>query len=313
MEKVFELESAKTLIQNEEKSGTPIVHLFGDYFLKNEICCLFGDSNVGKTILCTDVALSCCGGKCWWAMPMSDIKEKVLYFDFELSSLQFARRYKGASDIFPNELERAELNQTTLVAGEDLFEALVNKITARQAAVDAPKVIIIDNLTYLSNSTTNAAQAIRIMKELKKLKSAYGLSIILVAHCPKRKKNKPITQDDLGGSKMIMNFCDSAFAISNSAWGDDVRYIKHIKARGVEKKTTVSTVEISTKPYLHFQYEGESHEDEHLGIPQTSTVTPEIAAKIISLREEGVSIRDIAEEVSLSKSAVGRFLKKHGI
>lgn len=315
MEKIFEAESVKNLILNEELHETPVFHLFGNYFLQNEICCVFGDSNTGKTILCNDIALSISGGKCWWPEKMSDVLEIVLNFDYELSKLQVARRYLGSSKFIPDTYERVELNKTSLAVGEELFDAMVNYIMGSQAKPNPPKVIIIDNLTYLMNSVTSAAHSLRIMKELKKLKNAYNLSFILVAHCPKRKKDRPITQDDLGGSKMIMNFCDSAIAIGTSIWDEDTRYIKHIKARGVEKKTKVDTIELQREPYLHFEYVGENDESEHLSLKLTqSSLTPDEEAEIIELREDyEMSIREIANKLGLSKSVVGRFVKNMGL
>ena len=52
---------------------------------------------------------------------------------------------------------------------------------------------------------------------MKALKSKYGLSILVLAHTPKRDSGKPLGRNDLQGSKMIINFCDSAFAIGESA------------------------------------------------------------------------------------------------
>ena len=69
------------------------------------------------------------------------------------------------------------------------------------------------------------------MKNLKALKSKYGLSILALAHTPKRDLSRPITQNDLGGSKMLYNFIDSCFAIGQSNTDKNLRYIKQIKAR----------------------------------------------------------------------------------
>ena len=71
------------------------------------------------------------------------------------------------------------------------------------------------------------------MMKLIKLKKKYNLSILILAHTPKRNYTQPITQNDLGGSKMLMNFCDSSFTIGKSMLGDNIRYIKQIKQRNV--------------------------------------------------------------------------------
>lgn len=246
---------------------------------------------------------------------MSDEVDMVSDIDFESSTIQYVKRNSGSSIFMTEALERVSLKDTAIASGEELFEALKAHIIGSQAKPNPPKVIIIDNLTYLMDSVTNAAHSLRIMKELKKLKNTYNLSFILVAHCPKRKKDKPITQDDLGGSKMIMNFCDSAIAIGTSIWNEDTRYVKHIKARCVEKKAKVDTIELQREPYLHFEYVGENDESEHLSLKmKLSSLTPDEEADIIELREDyDMSIREIAKKLGLSKSVVGRFVKNMGL
>ena len=44
------------------------------------------------------------------------------------------------------------------------------------------------------------------LKYLKKLKSKHGLSILALAHTPKRDATKPLGRNDLQGSKMLINF-----------------------------------------------------------------------------------------------------------
>jgi hypothetical protein len=72
------------------------------------------------------------------------------------------------------------------------------------------------------------------MKHLKALKNKYGLSILALAHTPKRDLSKPITRNDLQGSKMLINFCDSSFSIGESSSDKNIRYLKQIKARNTE-------------------------------------------------------------------------------
>jgi len=72
------------------------------------------------------------------------------------------------------------------------------------------------------------------MKQLKALKNKYNLSLLILAHTPKRDLSKPITRNDLQGSKMLINFCDSCFSIGESSTDKSIRYLKMIKARNTE-------------------------------------------------------------------------------
>ena len=56
--------------------------------------------------------------------------------------------------------------------------------------------MIIDNLTYLKNETEKAKDALPLMKHLKALKRKYGLSILALAHTPKRDATKQLSRND---------------------------------------------------------------------------------------------------------------------
>lgn len=100
--------------------------------------------------------------------------------------------------------------------------------------------MVIDNLTYLRNETERAKNALPLMKHLKALKNKFDLSILVLAHTPKRDMTKPITRNDLQGSKMLINFCDSSFAIGESSKDKSLRYLKQIKVRNSEFKYDTS-------------------------------------------------------------------------
>ena len=66
------------------------------------------------------------------------------------------------------------------------------------------KILIVDNLTYLKTQATETAkEALPLMKRLKQLKIKYDLSILALAHTPKRNLCNPLTKNDLAGSKNL--------------------------------------------------------------------------------------------------------------
>ena len=95
------------------------------------------------------------------------------------------------------------------------------------------RVLIIDNITYLRQETERAKDALPLMKHLKALKLEYNLSILALAHTPKRDQSKPLTLNDLQGSKMLMNFSDSSFCIGEMCIRDrfGVLLTPHVIAR----------------------------------------------------------------------------------
>ena len=129
---------------------------------------------------------------------------------------------------------------------------------ALRLAETGAKVLIVDNITYLKNATETAKDALPLMKELIRLKKKFDLSILALAHTPKRDLSRPLTVNDLQGSKMLSNFADSIFAIGESAKDKNLRYLKQIKARNTEEiyhAENVATCQI-IKPnnFLMFEF-----------------------------------------------------------
>ena len=79
-----------------------------------------------------------------------------------------------------------------LPGGVGTFEEFLNESIEQSIILHDAKVLIIDNLTYLKTETEKAKDALPLMKELKALKNKYGLSILALAHTPKRDLSKPI-------------------------------------------------------------------------------------------------------------------------
>ena len=174
------------------------------------------------------------------------------------------------------------------------------------------KVLIIDNLTYLKNETEKAKDALPLMKHLKALKNKYGLSILALAHTPKRDLSKPITRNDLQGSKMLINFCDSSFSIGESHSDKNLRYLKQIKQRNTEQIYDAENVCVCQidKPlnFLLFEFVNFGKEWEHLK-QHTEKDRENMNEKVIELKKQGRSLREIGAELGISHMKVSRILK----
>ncbi|MCI8997819.1 MAG: AAA family ATPase [Muribaculaceae bacterium] len=226
--------------------------LCGPLWYEGEICILFADTNVGKSLLAVQIAdMIASGGSTPTLIPElrpETLAQPVIYADFELSIAQFARRYSCPAEEgspkklyydFGQRFHRVELfydiTQTdaeefaTKKFADQIISDLENRIVETGA-----QVIIIDNITFMASGTETAADAMPLMKKLVALKKRHGMSILLLAHTPKRCMSNPITRNDLQGSKMLINFADSAFALGESCRDSSLRYIKQIKQRNTE-------------------------------------------------------------------------------
>ena len=311
----FIIKSANEWIENAKARPRPKM-LFGEFWFENEVCILFADSNLGKSIIAVQIAESIASGKSTCGLNKEIEAQKVLYFDFELSDKQFENRYSNDYSehyIFPSNFKRAEINDdftcNNIVDFEKEFiTSLENSVTE-----EGIKIVIIDNLTYLKNETEKAKDALSLMKELKKIKNKHNLSLLILAHTPKRDSSKPLTKNDLSGSKMLINFCDSAFAIGESSSEIGLKYIKQIKQRNTEQfygSENVILCEIEkTNSFLQFSFLDFGNEYEHLKTVEITTKADRNDL-ILELHNQGKSNVAIADELNISEGTVRYILNK---
>lgn len=242
-------------------------------------------------------------------------RQSVLYFDFELSDKQFQNRYsKDYEDNyqFDSNFLRVEFNTDAELPINQSFDDYLIISIEGSILTSKAKVLIIDNLTYLRTDNEKAKEALPLMKRLKELKNKYKLSILILAHTPKRDLSKPITRNDLSGSKMLMNFCDSSFTIGESNQDKQVRYIKQIKERNCEKvfdAENVCVCQINKEDnFLQFEFVGYGNEREHLK-QYTEKDKNNIILQVKELSQKGKSQRQIAAELGISLGAVNKYLK----
>ena len=271
---------------------------------ENEVACLFADTNMGKSIYAVQIAKA-----------ISSAGRRVIYFDFELSDKQFQLRYTDpdTDKLYPFSplLIRSEFAKTsmpeTISEVVDCIEAeIVNKRC---------KIVIIDNITWICNRSESGDAAGELMTLLIGLKRKWGLSILCLAHTPKRAITTALTQNSLAGSKRIANFMDSLFAIevdrTNQPSG---RYVKQIKVRSAEltngEERVLRYEIVKEHSMLHFKPIGTGNE--RMLLAGSSDEDKEAQhSRIIELAGSGMSQRAIAEEVGLSQSCVCRVLLRH--
>lgn len=318
---LFKIMSANNWLQLAK--STPIPNpLFGELWHEGEICILFSDSNMGKTILAVQIADCISNGVAIKGLKMPSKRQKVLYYDFELSAKQFELRYSeknAGSNILENHYSfdegfmRVEIDPEAEPPIESTFEDYLNKALEKSIVETDVKILIIDNITYLKKETERSKDALPLMKYLKALKSKYGLSILALAHTPKRDLSRPITQNDLGGSKMLYNFVDSCFAIGQSSTDKNLRYIKQIKARNTPiifdtENVIVCQINKLTN-FLAFEFSHFAAEREHLK-QLTDKDHESRISEAMELKKQGLTNVKIAKQFGVSEGAVRKWIKK---
>lgn len=298
---IMSVKSANQWIEDSKDQPDPKIY-FHDLIVEGENTVVFASSNVGKSIFCTQMAEAIAR------------EEKVLYIDCELSAKQFEMRYtnreSGSVHVFPKNFLRAEIDPE-LIVGTDLEQAILDSI--QQAANDGIRHFFVDNVTFLCNDSEKGQTAGEFMMRLIKLKRKYHLTLVVIAHSPKRDRHQPITQNDLAGSAKLMNFFDAGIAIGESAKDKDVRYVKQVKVRTGKYSYPSDNVILYRLQHVDsntlFVYEG--HDDEKNHLRDKNPVTDmEDMQELVNLKAQGMSIREIVEETGFKQTTVFRKLKK---
>lgn len=335
---LFVVKTGNQWLQDASSRPSP-KRLFGDFWFENELCILFADTNVGKSILAVQIGdlvsrgvvsgqRSVVSEEKTASPPITSLllatdhrslateceARRVVYFDFELTDKQFEARMseRGEYHRFHENFSRAELDpETSELHGFKDFEEFLNHSLDRTIVEQNAEVLIIDNLTYLRDETENARNALPLMKYLKELKSRHEISILALAHTPKRDASKPLTRNDLQGSKMLINFCDSSFAIGESQRDQGVRYLKQIKARNAAIVHHADNVLLGTiekrNNLLQFVFAGTGSEREHLKEPSDRDKSAMIE-KAKAMAAEGKKLSEIASELGISKTTTSRYV-----
>ena len=304
--------------------------LFGEFWHKGELCILFADTNVGKSVLAVQIGNSIALGRPIAPFALGTKRSTVLYIDFELTAKQFYKRYAHprGNYSFTDKFLRAQYNPGIKVPdGYSSFDEYIIagiEYKIRQVKAD---VLIIDNITCLRGGTENATIALNLMQNLKALKTDLNLSILVLAHTPKKRNpGAPISADDLHGSKLLINFADSAFSIGKSTLRvpqcdtKPLCYLKQIKQRNTAQlygEDNVCLCRIQ-KPgnFLRFHFTGNSPEALHLrtrNVPNRNTPNrDDITKKIAELSATGLTQRQISRQLGVSLGKVNKLLRKVG-
>ena len=295
--------------------------LFGQLWWENELLVLFATTGVGKTILGVQLAEAIASGKNVFEELTEFINECgamiVLLLDYELSPAQLIKRYtdengKNLHDFHDN-LIRLDSNDDFEFKKGDSMEDLINKDIERYIKQYKPKVLIIDNLSVLKSGTENSKEALPLMQMLNNLKKKYNLSILVIAHTPKKDTFSSINMNHLQGSAQIGNALDGCIAIAMCK--DNMRrYIIELKQRNesfIAHADNVIVCEVDKRfNFLKFHFEGFEVENLLLN-PFDADAKQELELEIINQSNRGVSAREIAKTVSYGKDKVLKIIQQN--
>jgi hypothetical protein len=299
--------------------------LVGSLWQEGELDILFADTGVGKSVWATQIANAISKGESALPELPNDCEpKKVLYYDFELSDKQFQMRYTDeAGNLFQfnDNLILDNLNVQELLSEHpsiSLDLLIVEQIKADIQALK-PQAVVIDNITYLANeSTQDAATALNLIKALKAITKEYNLSMLVLAHTPKIKEGIMLSLNELAGSKNLSNFADSVSAIGKCTSDPTKRYIKQIKTRSTEQVYHANNVIIANmgpfEGFLSLKFESFGEEKDLIRVAGGYNLQrDERYDEVIDLHNQGKTCRNIEKLLGVPKSTASKWINDNNV
>lgn len=281
----------------------------GNLFKESEVCILFADAGDGKSVLAFQIADAASKGEgmfrnCDVPDFQNQCEPKLTHFyDFELEEPELWSRYSQDNQgyDFSDKLKRGALDPDFLDF-ENADELIASEIE-RDIEIEEPEVVVIDNLTYIISESQDSSIATKLMKRLLAIqkRSRKPLTIIVIAHTPKRDPSVPILMKNLAGSANLANFAKSIVAISKSSQDEYKRYIKHIKCRNGKnlhgQDNVIECIIGKNGARLEYEFVGFSKESEHLMIYDNSENEEEAIELAVIWRKNNMPLREIAKRL----------------
>lgn len=300
--------------------------LFGNFWMTKQVAILFGEPGLGKSALAVQLGVSLAAGKAIAPFPRNVPAHPVLYLDFEMTHRQFADRYTDRSRGRPVKYSFHDnfLRGRSLWHGEQLPPAFKNHaeylIQSLELAVEKDDIstVIIDNISCFGQRHLSPYTTHELLESLRALRERTDISLLLLAHTPKRLPGRQLSFPDLLGSVALSGIADSVFALGASA-EPAVRYLKHIKSRTMPMDNDAANVAVyrlerrqiepgsATLPF-GFTHIGFSTEAEQLG--QRIKDKRILARRVNELARSGMSQEKIGGTLGIPRSSVGRMLRK---
>lgn len=299
--------------------------LMGNMVFEGDVCILFGDNGTGKSIFCVQLAQAIASGTAVFPFLENEMgPQKVGHYDFELKDKPFFRRYSnGEGDElryfqFHENFIRPDFNPEFEDFSEDLDAEIFNKI-ATGVAVHELKVVILDNVTYLSGGDlADAKVATKIMKSLLRMSKKLGVTVIALAHTPKIPVGEFLSKNHLGGSKQFSNLVDSIIGIGRSTFDRNIKYLKSLKSRSDEitfdeSKVILTNIVKEDGIYLKHEFIEFDEEANHLTKLDKSDLEDVKEKAIEMYKEYGLSSRKIKQKLQLNQShtTINKWLREY--
>jgi len=220
-----------------EKLDREVVQICEEILLENGTSSISGQSNVGKSILALQFALSVAMGVPFLTFRVPRPR-RVLVVQFEMMDAMVAQRVtkikRAMFEQYPNREKYYKDNLRICSVSEiEIFTDQYKAIEGNLMAADPPyDVVVIDNLyTSQRGNIAKNDELTQLMSRIDTLRKEYQCSFLLVSHHKKLEERRPLEHSMVYGGSYFVNFLDNLVQVANTGRHNQLKVFKITKIR----------------------------------------------------------------------------------
>tara|TARA_R100001594_G_scaffold27121_1_gene51834 strand:- start:964 stop:2826 length:1863 start_codon:yes stop_codon:yes gene_type:complete len=219
------------------KLNREVVQICEEILLENGTSSISGQSNVGKSILALQFAMSVAMGVPFLTFRVPRPR-RVLFVQFEMVDQMVAQRIEKLKKTMLVDYPTMESNyqknlRITSVANIKIFTDQYEAIEGNLMAADPPfDVVVIDNI-YTSGAANIAKndELTQLMSRIDTLRKEYKCAWLLVSHHKKLEEKRPLEHGMVYGGSYFVNFLDNLIQVANTGRHKLLKVFKITKIR----------------------------------------------------------------------------------
>jgi len=290
------------------KNLPELILIWGKYIVEKSVVHFPSERGTGKTYLMMQLCLAISSGVKQFLGEKIGVNGNTLFINCELSAELMARRLAHLMKNCPFSLTN-EFTASVYTSRENFSSIKVEVIDIIKRT--KPVLVVLDNWkTAFSNINGNSNnETSKVIIELLDLKDEYNFSLVIVDHTRKGTAELISNSDLQSGAGSKSDLSDQDFLMRKSCQNSNYRLLKRSKGRNFEDQKHPKLLQLNVETMWFELVENETNEAHHLNSKNVNS-SDELQKAVEDLKDEGLSYSQIGEKLKISKSKVGRILKK---
>ncbi|PTQ91687.1 Homeodomain-like domain-containing protein [Mucilaginibacter yixingensis] len=293
-------------LAKEGKNLKPLRKLFGNFILEKNTVLFPSERGVGKSFLAMQLAIKVAAGDTEFLGEEIELNGNVLYLNLELGDHSIKKRM---DTLLGNNNPESKYEAYCFSPRSGFFE---NVESIRNFCKEYnPVLIVIDNLrTAFSKDNERNHEMSKMIKEINRLKDDFNCAFLVVHHSKKGSYNQLTHSDMQSGAGALTDLVDADFFLRKSYLNIDYRILKRMKSREAEESDSATLLRLNRETLWFEVQEKDVDESQHVLLEKSDAVKEKQRDKANALFKQGISDTNIADEIGVHKSTVGRWRKE---